>query len=125
MVPVSSKGTCNEPKHMQKQTKTWEQKSYVAALKKDREQFPKKMTTHNGDPVWEGSRAQAYLIMDVRLGNYKNVKPADFHLTCTVYSAFSLKVFCNHIYQQEKREKWVAYLQRTQKKKFNLSDEAA
>jgi len=96
----------------------------LAALKKDRERYPTKTTDHHGNPVWEGSQAQAYLIMDVRLGNHKNIKPSDFRLTRAVYSAFSLKVFRNHIYQQEKREKWVAHLQREQKKKYSLPDDA-
>jgi len=97
----------------------------LAALKADRTIYPEKTTDHCGNPLWEGSQAQAFLIMDVRLGNHKNIKPADFRLTRTVYLQFPLDVFRNHIYQQEKREKWVAHLQRTQKKKFNLSDEAA
>lgn len=94
----------------------------MAALKKDRELFPEKTTTHRGGPVWEGSLAQKYLILDVRLGNHKKMPPKDFHMSRPAYSAFPLTVFRNHVYQQEKRIKWVAHLQNQQKKKYNLAE---
>lgn len=95
----------------------------MAALTEDRKQYPEKTTTHDGFPVWEGSLAQKYLILDVRLGNHTKYTPEEFQRTRPAYSQFPLSVFRNHIYQQVKRIKWVAHLQEKEKKKFNLTDD--
>jgi len=47
----------------------------LAALKADRLIYPEKTMDHHGNPLWEGSQAQAYLIMDIRLCNHKNILP--------------------------------------------------
>jgi len=96
----------------------------LAALKADRLIYPEKTTDHRGNPVWEGSQAQAYLILDVRLGNHKGIKPEAFHQTRQAYQDFPLDVFRNHIYQQVCRVKWVAHLKNDQRAKFNLPPES-
>lgn len=90
-----------------------------ALLAQDRLVFPKKMTTHRGEPQWEGSSAQTLLHQDVKDGNHLALQPYAFQQTRQEYLLFSLSTFRGHIYQEEKLQKWLAHCRKKEKDKYN------
>ena len=78
------------------------------SLAKDRTIHPKPLTNYRGEPLWDGSAAQAQLGRDMDNGVHNDMKPKELHLSNEEYTKFPLKVFRQHIYQEENRRKYVA-----------------
>lgn len=66
---------------------------------------------------WNGSDAQKSLRADMDLQRHKILSPKDLWNTRPEYKRFALKVFRDHIYQEERRCGSAAFWQTTKKKK--------
>ena len=72
---------------------------------------PRPTHDHNGVPLWDdGSDAQRLLKEDMEKGEYVKLKPKDFWLSRTEFQVYELRVFRDHIYQEEKLWKLQNYL---------------
>lgn len=79
----------------------------IAALKHDRQLFPRPQLNARGEPQWVGSDASFLLELDIESGVNKNfASPADFHASRLQYQLFPLAVFRGHVYQEIKTQKW-------------------
>lgn len=79
----------------------------VDAIAHDRVVFPINATNHLNEPRWEGSDAQIFLRNDVSSKLHQNMKPQELHRLRAAYLKFSLKTFREHIYQEDKRQKYI------------------
>ena len=79
----------------------------VVAISHDRAIFPIKVANHETEPRWDGSQAQVLLRNDVSAKLHHNMKPQELHRLRTEYSEFSLTKFREHIYQEERRQKYI------------------
>ena len=79
----------------------------VAAVAHDRLIFPVQKTNVRNEPRWEGSKAQGLLRIDVAAKIRVATKPQEFYNTRCEYMEFSLSIFRGHIYQEEKRQKFI------------------
>jgi hypothetical protein len=103
------------------------------ALVKDRELYPKKLTNSRGEPVWDGSVAQKLLHADVAAGKHRHfcvnenrvvgLAPKVLFETSEEYKKFPLKVFRKHVDQEERRQKYLAYLKAKSLKEHANSDD--
>lgn len=66
---------------------------------------------------WNGSDAQQFLRADMELGLHTIMPPKDLQSTRPEYKKFTLKVFRDHIYQEERRGQSIAFWKTTAKKK--------
>lgn len=80
-----------------------------AALAHDRRIHPKPTHNHRGEPRWEGSEAEQLLQFDVDEGKHESMKPQELYHSRKEYQNYTLDVFRGHIYQEEKRRKFLAY----------------
>lgn len=92
-------------------------RSDYAAYMHDRSLYPKQEILENGERRWEGSPAEHLLSQDKSNGLIEGRSPKELWLSRPQYQEFSLKVFRRHIYQAEKTEKYLNYLQEKQAKK--------
>jgi hypothetical protein len=80
-----------------------------AALAHDRRIHPKAANNHRGEPRWEGSDAERLLRQDMDEGKHKTMKPQLlYNMRNEYYENYPLKIFREHIYQEEKRRKFLA-----------------
>ena len=77
----------------------------------DRALYPKKTHNHHGKPVFSCSPAAPLLEQDVKEKNHKSLSLGAFHHSRTEYKSFDRDVFNHRILQQEKREKFMNYLE--------------
>ena len=83
--------------------------SDCAALAHDRKIYPKPDNNHRGEPRWEGSEAERLLRNDMDEDKHKQMKPELlYNAREEYYKNYPLKVFREHIYQEEKRRKFLA-----------------
>jgi hypothetical protein len=83
-----------------------------AALANDRSIHPKRAANHRGEPRWEGSEAERLLRLDMDEGKHQRMKPRELYQTRQqYYGNYPLTVFRGHIGQEEKRRKYIIYLQ--------------
>lgn len=86
--------------------------SESASLAHDRQIHPKKPFNYRGEPRWEGSDAERLLRLDMDQGKHKKAKPLELYTSRKEYfESYPLRVFRGHIDQEERRRKFVAYLQ--------------
>ena len=76
------------------------------ALKHDRKLFPVKTSDERGVDRWEGSGAQSWLRQDVSDGLHQTMKPRKLYDTRPSYQQFSIDVFREHIYQEQRFQKF-------------------
>jgi hypothetical protein len=80
-----------------------------AALAHDRKIYPKAASNHRGEPRWEGSEAERLLRKDMDEGKHNQMRPELLYYTRKDYHEnYPLKVFREHIYQEERRRKFLA-----------------
>jgi hypothetical protein len=80
-----------------------------AGLAHDRRIYPKAAKNHRGEPRWEGSEAERLLRQDMDEGNHKKMKPELLYNTRKeYYENYPLKVFREHIHQEDRRRKFLA-----------------
>ena len=63
-----------------------------------------------GEPQWNGSAAQVLLKELVEKGEHKGVEPKILWSSREEYQMYSLKTFCDHIYQEERLLKFFSEL---------------
>ena len=78
------------------------------ALAHDRRIFPKPTHNGRGEPRWEGSDAERLLKLDIDEGKHKTMQPKELHQSRGEFQNYKLKLFREHIYQEEKRCKFLA-----------------
>jgi len=87
-----------------------------AALEEDRTKHPAPSHNHRGEPRWKGSAAEAFLKSDMDENKHNLMTPRDLHHSRPEYRQIPLRVFRNHIYQEEKLRKFIEQ-RRNRKKK--------
>jgi hypothetical protein len=87
------------------------------AIQHDRLLHPRKACNHRGEPVFSISVALELLAKDVKEKKHKRMKPKVLRQTRPEYQIFTLKVFRQRIYQQQRREKFDFYLEEKRVKK--------
>ena len=81
-----------------------------AALAHDRQIYPKTANNHRGEPRWEGSETEQLLRLDIDASRHKAMSPQQLYQSRKeYYDNYSLSVFRQHIYQEEKRRKFLAH----------------
>lgn len=78
-----------------------------AAIASDHLVFPRKDTNFLNKPRWEGSKAQGLLRIDVAAKLHLNMKPKELYAARCEYREFDLSIFRGHIYQEERRQKYI------------------
>jgi hypothetical protein len=81
--------------------------SATASLHHDRQLYPKQEFNNQNMPRWQGSLAEALLKIDLENGKHLEMKPSELYITQGEYKKFSLHIFRGHIYQEEKRKKFI------------------
>ena len=76
-----------------------------------RRNHPVGTRNNRGEPRWQGSAAETQLKEDIKTGYHAGKKPMEMweHPSRTCYKKFPLKVFRDHIYQEIRLVKWLAY----------------
>jgi hypothetical protein len=78
-----------------------------AALEHDRTLHPVPAFNHQNEPRWDGSVAQMHLKKDIADGKQQQMAPKVLHKSQPEYSAYPLAIFCDHIYQEERLQKFI------------------
>lgn len=79
------------------------------AFAHDRQLYPKAANNHRGEPRWEGSETERLLRLDMDESKHKTMKPQQLYQSRKeYYDNYPLTVFREHIYQEEKRRKFMA-----------------
>jgi hypothetical protein len=82
------------------------------ALKKDRKIHPRQTHDQHGQPIFDGHVAQELLRRDVKYGLHKIMTPMELRRARPKqYMVFKLDNFRRHIYQEIRRQKFLAYLE--------------
>jgi hypothetical protein len=81
--------------------------SDAVALMHDRQLRPQATHSSNGVPRWEGSDAERLLKDDISNGLHTQMTPRALYNTRTEYQLFTLDQFRGHIYQENKRRKFI------------------
>jgi hypothetical protein len=81
--------------------------SDTAALTHDRQLRPQATHNTNGVPRWEGSDAELWLKEDITNGLHNEMAPQALYKTRVEYQVFTLDRFQGHIYQENKRRKFI------------------
>jgi hypothetical protein len=81
-----------------------------AALKHDRELFPRQKRNTKGELVFDLHPAKALLRRDIKNNLHEEMKPSALRRTKREYRAFKLRIFEHRVYQEVRRKKWFFYL---------------
>jgi hypothetical protein len=81
-----------------------------AALLHDRRLYPEKYFYADGRRIFRMSPAQELLQTDVADGYHRKLSPAELRNTRAEYAEWELKTFRQRIYQAERRQKFINYL---------------
>lgn len=71
---------------------------------------PKKMVNAKGEPRWEGSKAEEYLIKDMEKGKHLKMKPHELRAKRPEYKEFYPKTFSSKIDQLTRKKKFERYV---------------
>jgi hypothetical protein len=85
-----------------------------AALAHDRQLFPRCDRNHRGELVFDIHPAKEVLRKDIEDGNHKDLTPAQFQSTRTIYQLFDANIFKHRIYQAIRRKKYIHWLEMKQ-----------
>ena len=88
----------------------------AAALEHDRLLFPRQITKPNGDFVFDLHPAKLILRRIVAEGDHIGVRPKDLWNSRQEFKDFKLAEFTRRIYQEERRKKFIRYLNRRREK---------
>ena len=80
----------------------------ASALTRDRQLRPQATHDSNGVPRWEGSDAEGLLKEDITNGLHNQMAPQALYRTRAEYQVFTLDQFRGHIYQENKRRKFIS-----------------
>jgi hypothetical protein len=82
-----------------------------AALAHDRQTacYPKPTHNHQGKLRWEGGEAERLLHLDMDDNKHNRMKPEMLHITRGEYQHYPITVFRNHIDQEVRARKFLAY----------------
>ena len=83
----------------------------VSALEHDRRLNPRRTKNARGEPVFDSTKAKAFLKEDVKDGKHKRMKPCQLQKTRKVYQLFRLDIFRQRIYQEVRAQKFNFYLE--------------
>jgi hypothetical protein len=90
-----------------------------AAFAHDRRIYPKPATNHRGEPRWEGSETERLLREDMDNFKHKTLKPKLLYKSRKEYhEKYPLPIFREHIYQEEKRRKFLTQYGARYKNKY-------
>lgn len=84
--------------------------SDAKALKHDRKLFPKKTTNSCGEPVFYLSAARKLLAADIGNGLHRTLTIGQLHKKRREYHPYPRNIFKGRIYQEIRRQKFIAYL---------------
>lgn len=106
---VSFRGRLNE---YRKQIRAGRKKAEIEDdwLRNDRKIYPKPPHNENGEPRWEGSRAEQWIQIDLDDGSYPRLKPRELYAMREDYQDFSLTTVRKHFHQEIKKRKFINYL---------------
>ena len=109
-VPYDKPSFAKRLKDLQAQISQEKEKSITDAdaLAHDRKIHPRPALNHRGEPQWVDSAAAQRLRLDVHDKKHKDMPPQDLHQSRPEYQIYSLDVFRGHIYQEERRRKYIA-----------------
>jgi hypothetical protein len=95
-------------RELRKQISRKNERALVAAnaLSHDRRIYPKERTDKTGKVRWEGSEAERLLRLDIDAGKHETMAPKLLYAERREYQEFPLKVFRNHIYQEQRTRKF-------------------
>jgi hypothetical protein len=85
------------------------------ALDHDMILYPERVTNYWGEPRWDGSKAQNLLCDDIAEKKHEAITPFTFFNQHIEYQDFLLDVFRGHIYQEERRQKFLKQYKRKDK----------
>ena len=80
------------------------------ALRHDRKLIPRKATNHKGEKVFDLSEAKLLLRDDIENDRHCGITPTQLWLSRPEYQEFELDIFRHRIYQEQRRKKFVFYL---------------
>ena len=86
----------------------------------DRALFPRKLTNHRGEPIFDLHPAKMLLRSDVAEGKHKVMKPLLLWQSRVEYQQFRLEIFRHRIYQEVRRVKFNYWLNEQRKTKHNV-----
>ncbi|CAJ1929269.1 unnamed protein product [Cylindrotheca closterium] len=78
--------------------------------REDRKRFPPVSKKADGSPLWYCHPAKLLLRQDVAEGKHNTMKPEQLQQTKNEYRDFSLTEFRRHIYQENRRRRFINYL---------------
>ena len=87
------------------------------AFEHDRLLYPRQTHNHRGEPVFDKSAAQKLLRQDVKNNLHQNVTAKQLQAARPEYAPFDLDIFQHRIYQEERLQKFVYYMETKRAKK--------
>lgn len=82
-----------------------------AAYRRHVDMYPRRTHNSRGEPVFDVHEAKDLLREDVRVGKHKQLTPIELRNSRPEYQDFKLKIFCQRIYQEVRRHKFVHTLE--------------
>jgi hypothetical protein len=98
------------------------QKKFAAAStdEKDMAAFlqrnPKPTHNHRGEPNWDAHAAKQFLCDDLINGEDADLTAHEFRRTRPEYKEFTLEIFRRHIYQEQRRQRFINWLEHKRNK---------
>ena len=89
----------------------------AAFLRHDREIYPERTEDFNGEPIWQGSKAQELLRRDLKDKEKMQLRPKQLQLQEEEYMEFALKNFRNRIYSERKAMQRIVYIKKKRAEK--------
>lgn len=96
-----------------------------SAFQHDRQLYPERHAYSNGRRIFRMSPAQSLLEDDIKNKRHRGMKPSAFRATRPEFTEWELDIFRQRIYQEERRQKFINYLnwKRQEKKNAESNDE--
>ena len=82
----------------------------LTALAHDRQLHPRRTKNARGEPIFDFTKAKAFLQQDVKDGKHKKMTPKKLWKSQQVYMLFCLDIFRQRIYQEIRAQKFNFYL---------------
>jgi hypothetical protein len=84
-----------------------------------RELYPRQLRNERGELVFDLHEAKALLRADVKAGKHASMVPSHFQGTRTEYEEFDGDIFRQRIYQEERYQKYLNWLETKRTKKLD------
>lgn len=92
------------------------------AFQHDRQLYPERQAYSNGRRIFRMSSAQTLLEDDIKNKRHRGLKPSAFRATRPEYTEWELNIFRQRIYQEERRQKFINYLNWKRQQKQNARE---